>query len=249
MLIVTPLHVRAEVQTRFIEYEFDGTVFEGYFAWDSRIDGPRPGVIVIHDWDGPDDYEQMRARMLAQLGYAAFAIDVYGKGVRPRNPQESATEARKMYSDLDTFRTRVIRGLRVLGDQPEADGSRLAAIGYCFGGAGVLELMRSGTALAGVVSFHGSLNTSRPAVRGEVRTRVLAFHAAQDPAVPRAHLETFLDEMRDAQVDYQMVIYNLAAHAFTKPGGAQYDATADRRSWAQMQAFLTEVFANPATPE
>lgn len=233
---------RAEVTTKALEYKIGEATFEGYLAWDDAIKTPRPAVLIVHDWNGLDDYEKLRARMLAELGYVALAVDVYGKGVRPTNAQESGAEARKMYGNLPEFRARLQAAVMVARSLPEVDKAKVAAIGYCFGGAGVLELARSGSDVQGVVSFHGSLGTTMPAKEGEIKTKVLVCHAAQDPSAPRPTLVAFLDEMRDAKVDYQMVVYNVAAHPWTVIGGSQYHPDADRRSWAAMRAFFDEVF-------
>lgn len=240
--LVVAVTARAEVATRVLEYKIGEATYEGFLAWDDAVKTPRPAILVVHDWNGLDDYEKLRARMLAELGYVAFAVDVYGKGVRPTNAQESGAEARKLYGNLPEFRARLQAAVMVARSLPEADRSKVAAIGYCFGGAGVLELARSGSDVQGVVSFHGSLGTTMPAKEGEVKTKVLVCHAAQDPSAPRPTLVAFLDEMRDAKVDYQMVVYNVAAHPWTVIGGSQYHPDADRRSWAAMRAFFIEVF-------
>ncbi|MCW5941500.1 MAG: dienelactone hydrolase family protein [Fimbriimonadaceae bacterium] len=242
VLIAAVATVRAEVQTKALDYKVGDATYEGYLAWNDAFKTPRPAVLVVHDWNGLDDYEKLRARMLAELGYVALAVDVYGKGVRPTNTQESSAEARKLYGNLPEFRARLQAAVTVARSLPEVDKTKVAAIGYCFGGAGVLELARSGSDVQGVVSFHGSLGTSMPAKEGEVKTKVMVCHAAQDPAAPRPTLVAFLDEMRDAKVDYQMVMYNVAAHPWTVIGGPQYHPEADRRSWAAMRAFLDEVF-------
>lgn len=232
---------RAEIVTREIDYKEGDTVLQGYLAYDSAKTGNRPAVMIVHDWDGITDYERMRARMLAELGYVAFCADIYGKGVRPTTPQENGAQASKYRSDRDLFRRRLQAGLDQTRKSPNVDTSKVAAIGYCFGGGGVLELARSGAELNGVVSFHGSLDTPNPADASNIKTKVMLFHASDDPAVPRAALSGFLDEMKAAGKDYQLTIYNLAVHAFTAPG-QQYNADADRRSWQGMKTFFAEIF-------
>ena len=233
----------AHPDVRTVEYVHEGVTLEGKLVWDAHeSDDARPAVMIIHDWGGPDDYEMMRAMMLAERGYTAFVADIYGKAVRPKNPAESGAEARKYYADPALYRGRLAAGLEAMKAQPEVDASKTAAIGYCFGGKGVLELARSGADLRGIVSFHGGLDTTLPAQPGAVKAKVMVVHASQDPAVPREQLYGFLDEMRDASVDYQLVAYNLAAHAFTKPGGSAYNADADRRSWMALEVFLEEIF-------
>jgi len=232
---------RAEIKTQVIEYKDGDTTLEGFLAWDDAITTPRPGVLVVHDWNGLDDYEKNRARQLAGLGYVAFAADIYGKGVRPANPQESAAQAGKYRNDIPLFRSRLMAGLNILQAQAGVDKAKLAAIGYCFGGGGVLELARSGAPVVGVVSFHGALGTNTPEDAKNIKGKVLAIQGAGDPAMPQPVMLGFLKEMRDAKVDFQFVQYDLDLHAFTVPGG-NYDEKGDKRSWAQMKAFFSEIF-------
>ena len=247
LTFTTPLH--AAVQTKVIEYKQGDQVLEGYLAWDDAVTGPRPGVLVVHEWTGLGDYAKMRARKLAALGYIAFAADIYGKGVRPATPQEAGPLAGKYKNNPQLMRQRVRAGLDVLRGEPLCDPKRVAAIGYCFGGTCVLELARSGADVAGVVSFHGGLATSSPADAKNIRGKVLVLHGGDDPHVPPKEVQAFEDEMRAAGVDWQVVIYGGAVHAFTNPAsgndksrGAAYNAAADRRSWEAMKAFFAEIF-------
>jgi dienelactone hydrolase len=232
----------AHPESRVVEYEEGGVVLQGKLFWDGESEDPRPAVMIVHDWDGPDAYKEFRAELLAEMGYAAFVADIYGKGIRPKNPQESGAEARKYYADPALYRRRLAAGVEAMSRQAEVDKAKMAAIGYCFGGSGVLELARSGAALSGIVSFHGGLSTQMPAQENGVKAKVMVVHASQDPSVPREQLSAFLDEMKDAKVDYQLLAYNLNVHAFTKPGGSAYNEDADRRSWMVLEAFLAEVF-------
>jgi dienelactone hydrolase len=234
----------AAIVTKRVEYKQGDAVLEGFLAYDDSKSGPRPGVMIVHDWDGINGYEETRAKMLAELGYVAFAADIYGKGNRPKNQQESSQFAGKYRGDVPLFRARLQAGLDELKKQSQVDSGKTAAIGYCFGGGGVLELSRSGAAVTGVVSFHGALGAATPAKEGDIKGKVMVVHAAQDPAVPQAQFVGYLNEMRDAKVDHQTVVYNLNVHAFTVIGGAQYNADADRRSWEAMRDFFREIFGS-----
>lgn len=239
----------AAIKTEIVEYKQGDTVLEGYLAYDDAIKGQRPGVLVIHQWLGLTDNEKMRAEMLAKLGYVAFAIDVYGKGIRPKDSGAAGAEATKYRSNPTLFRDRLNAGLQTLLKNSNVDPKRVAAIGYCFGGGAALELARSGVNIAGVVSFHGSLATTMPAAAGQVKAKVLVCHGADDPFVPMKDVEAFLDEFRAAGVDYQFIAYSGAVHAFTQneagndnSKGAAYNASADKRSWQAMKDFFAEIF-------
>ena len=238
----------AAVQTKVVQYKHGDAILEGYLAWDDSIQGRRPRVPVAHDWTGPGDYVEMRARKLAEMGYVAFALDMYGKGVRPKTPREAAAQAGIYKRDRQLMRARVRAGLEVLRASPLCNPRRVAAIGYCFGGSCVLELARSGADIAGVVSFHGGLDTPTPADARNIRCKVLVLHGGDDPHVPRKDVEAFEDAMRAGGVDWQLVVYGGAVHAFTNPDagndksrGAAYDAQADRRSWEAMKVFFAEI--------
>jgi dienelactone hydrolase len=205
-------------------------------------------VLVVHDWLGVGPYVRMRAEQLAALGYVAFAADVYGKGIRPASSKEAAEQAGRFKADRPLLRARVAAGLAELRRQPNVLTTRVAAIGYCFGGTAALELARSGADLAGVVTFHGGLDSPTPADARAIKAKVLALHGADDPFVPPAQVQAFEEEMRGGGVDWQLVKYSGAVHSFTLEAagndnskGAAYNATADRRSWEAMKTFFAEV--------
>ncbi len=240
--------VQAAVQTRDVEYRDGQAVLQGYLAWDDSVQDKRPGVLIIHQWMGLTDYEKGRARQLADLGYVAFALDMYGKGSRPKSVQDAARQAGIYRADRALMRRRARAGLDILMAEDLCDPTRVAAMGYCFGGGCALELARSGAPLAGTVSFHGNLDTPNPADARDIRGSILVCHGADDPHVPTEQVLAFEQEMRDAKVDWQLIAYGNAVHAFTQPGagndpsrGAAYNEKADRRSWQAMRAFLNDV--------
>lgn len=242
------LTVRAGIHTETIEYKHGDTTLEGFLAYDDAIKGPRPGVLIVHQWKGLTDYERKRAEMLAQLGYVAFAADIYGKDIRPKSNQAAGAEAGKYKSDRSLLRARARAGLDVLRGQALVDPKRIAAIGYCFGGTTVIELARSGAEIAGVVSFHGGLDSPKPEDGRQIKCRVLALHGADDPFELPTDLAAFADEMRQAGVDWQLIQYGGAVHSFTDWSadgslpGAKYNERADKRSWEHMKQFFVEIF-------
>ncbi len=238
----------AEIQGRAVEYTAGDVACEGWLVFDDAKVGKQPAVLIVHQWTGLTDYEKMRARMLAALGYTVFAADVYGKGIRPQ-PPAAGREAGKYKGDRKLYRERLNAALDVLRKDEHADPQRLAAIGYCFGGTGVLELARSGADLKGVVSFHGGLDSPAPEDGKKIKARVLALHGADDPFVPAKDIDAFENEMKSAAVDYKLIKYPGTVHAFTqkmagndKSKGAAYDANADAQSWEAMKNFLGDIF-------
>ncbi len=243
---------RAELKTATVEYRQGDTVLEGYVAYDTAGPARRPGILVVPDWLGVEGYAKHRAEQLAALGYVAFAADVYGKGQRPADSKQAGALAGRLKGDRPLLRARVQAGLAELRKLPQVDPAKVAAIGYCFGGTTVLELARSGADVAGVVTFHGGLDTPTPADARNIKAKVLVLHGADDPYVPPEQVKAFEDEMRAAGVDWQLVKYSGAVHSFTRPDagsdnskGAAYNARADRRSWIAMQDFLDELFGKP----
>jgi dienelactone hydrolase len=248
LLMTTVLTSRAAIHTEVVEYKQGDTTLEGYLAYDDSISGKRPGVLVVHQWLGLTDYEKHRAEQLAQLGYVAFCADIYGKDNQPKNVQEAGALAGKYKSDRALLRARVNAALDVLEKNPLVDTKRIAAIGYCFGGTTVIELARSGAQLNGVVSFHGGLDSPTPADGRNIKCKVLVLAGADDPFQKPEDLTAFESDMRDSKVDWQIVFYGGAVHAFTQPNpgfvnaGAKYNEKADKRSWEAMKQFFTEIF-------
>jgi dienelactone hydrolase len=239
----------AAIKTEVIAYAQDGTELEGYLAYDDASTSPRPGVLLIHDWMGVGDYAKSRAKQLAALGYVAFAADIYGKGNQPADQKAASGLAGKYKGDRALYRARLQAGLDQLTSRKEVAAGQIAAIGYCFGGTGVLELARSGANLKGVVTFHGGLATPTPEDAKNIKCPVLVLHGADDPFVKPAEVAAFKEEMEKAHVKYEFVAYPGAVHSFTRPDagndnskGAAYNEAADKQSWAAMQKFFSEIF-------
>ncbi len=249
MVLFLSSQAQAEVQTRTIEYQQGDAVLEGFLAFDSEGTPKKPGVLIVHEWTGLGTHAKNRAVQLAKLGYVAFAADIYGKGIRPANPKDAAATAGIYKNNRSLMRERVKAALTELRLQQGVDTTRIAAIGYCFGGTTVLELARSGADVKGIVSFHGGLDTPNLQEAKNIRAKVLVLHGADDPRVPPEQVKVFEDEMRNAEVDWQLVKYSKAVHSFTNPDagndnsrGAAYNAVADRRSWVEMNSFFKEIF-------
>jgi dienelactone hydrolase len=243
------LSAGAELHTQNVEYKDGDTSLKGYVAYDAASKAKRPGIVVVHEWWGLNDYARHRADMLAGLGYVAFAVDMYGDGFNTTSPEEAGKHASVLRQDRAAGLKRVRAGLDVLKKQPQCDTGRIAAIGYCFGGTVVLELARSGADIAGVVSFHGGLDTPNPAEPGKIKSKVLVCTGADDPHIPAAQVAAFEDEMRKASADWEVNVYGSAVHSFTNPGagndpskGLAYNERADKRSWETMKAFFAEIF-------
>jgi dienelactone hydrolase len=239
-----------ELKTAEVAYKHGDVELQGYLAYDDSFTGKRPGVLVAHEWYGCNAYAHKRADDLAKLGYVAFALDMYGKGDVAKDAKEASEKAAKFKGDRALMRARASAGLDILRRQPNVDHERLGAIGYCFGGTTVLELARGGADLVGVVSFHGGLDTPKAEDAARIRGRILVLHGADDPFVPKDQVAAFEDEMKKAKVDYTLVAYPGAVHAFTNPGaggdaskGAAYNEEADKKSFQAMKEFFEKVFA------
>lgn len=239
----------AEIQTREIKYEHEGTQLTGYMAWDDAITGKRPGVLVVHEWWGLTDYIKSRAREIAKLGYVAFAPDMYGAGKVTRHGDEAKAWMEQITANTERWQARALRGLEILREQDEVDPARIAAIGYCFGGATVMQMAYAGADLAAVVSFHGSLPVPTEKQAKAIRTPILAAHGDADKFVPPERVQQFQQALETAGVDWHMVIYGGARHGFTNPNAAQYgieniqyNPKAAHRAWEHMKMFLADVF-------
>ncbi len=259
LILFFPVAGQAALRTQTIEYKDGSVECEGYLAYTDSVGTDlvmpkvRPGVIIAHEWTGLGDYARRRTEMLAKMGYVAFAIDMYGKGVRAKDHEEAAKLSGIYRNDRALMRRRAKAGLQALLSlkalsQTEVDKNKIAAIGYCFGGTTVLELARSGENLLGVASFHGGLDSPTPANPGDIKSKVIVFQGAND-AYTLAGLDKFKDEMKKSGADWQLIEYSGAVHSFTvkeagndPSKGMAYNEAADRRSWQALKNFLDEIF-------
>ncbi len=234
----------SNVEGSALKYQVNGSTHVGFFAADADTKGPRPGVIVVHEWWGCNDFVRERARRLAEAGYAAFAVDLFGGGATADRPDQAAALMNGVLQDMETGTRRLQAAYDVLLERPEVDGERTAAIGYCFGGAMVLHMARIGMPLKAVVSFHGSLGSFRKPEPGSVKPRILICHGGADKMVSMDDLESFRKEMDEARADYEVIVYDGALHGFTNPQATErgqknglplaHDAEADAASWKAM---------------
>ena len=252
LLFSFALTVQAKVVTKEITYKANDLELKGYLAYDDALKAKRPGVLVVHEWWGQNDYIRKRARMLAELGYVALALDMYGDGKVATHPQDASKFSGEVMKNLAVAEQRFMAGLALLKQQPQTDNQHIAAIGYCFGGGVVLAMARRGVDLDGVVSFHGSLGAGAPAEPGKVKAKILVLNGADDPFVKPEQIAAFKGEMKAAGVDYEFVNYPGAKHSFTNPDATEngkkfqlpleYNAKADKESWQKMQSFFQQIF-------
>ena len=244
----------ANIVSKPLDYtDVRGAALQGTLVYDDSTTGQRPGVLVIHDWRGITDTTLQRCQMLAKLGYVAFAADIYGKDIHPQSIPEFVQQATMYKSNRIFYRERAKAAYDTLLKLPNVDPRKIAAIGYCFGGTGVIEMCRDGIPLLGVVSFHGGLDRSPIPPGKNFAAKVLALCGADDPLEQASDMRAFEQQLKISHVDYQIVQYGGAEHAFTDAGvdalnlkGAKYNALADRRSWQAMKDFLSELF-NPTS--
>jgi dienelactone hydrolase len=249
LTLTCPIFTLAGIKSEPVQYKQGDTTFEGALFYDDADATPRRAVLVCHEWWGLNEYSKKRAEQLAQMGYVAFAVDVYGKGVLAKTQAEAAQMSTALKNDRATLRARINAALAALRTRKEVDPKKVAAIGYCFGGTTALELARSGADVLGVVGFHAGLATPTPADAKNIKCKVLVCQGADDPFVPMTEVTAFVDEMKAARVNFQLNLYGGAVHTFTNPAagndpskGQAYNEQADHRSWQAMKDFFAEVF-------
>ena len=253
LILLGSFSLRAGLTSKTVEYTANGLTMKGYLAYEKHTDTRRPGILVVHEWWGHNDHARKRAEMLAELGYVALAVDMYGDGRKAEHPEDAGKFAGEVSRNMPLMKARFLAALEVLRSDSHVDPENIAAIGYCFGGGVVLNMARAGLDLKGVVSFHGSLGTATPAAKGAVKARVLVCNGASDTFVPEDDIRNFKKEMDSAGVSYDFRSYEGAIHSFTNPAATEigkkfnlavaYNEAADKNSWKDMQEFLRETFA------
>lgn len=241
------------IVTKPIDYDVDGVKFQGYLAYDANIEGKRPGILVIHEWWGLNPYAKKRAEMLAAEGYTAFALDMYGDGKLATHPEDAQKFMMEVVSDMPVAVKRFDAAMQILKSQPTVEANNIAAIGYCFGGAVVLQMAKTGnTDLKGVASFHGALESMYTPKEGEVKAEILILHGKDDPFTPRDRIDVFIQELKDSGASFEFIEYEGAVHSFTVEGADEkgkafglplaYNKAADEGSWAKMKEFFDRIF-------
>jgi dienelactone hydrolase len=252
MLILVSSVTHAEIIGKVVEYTANNVALKGYIVYDNALKEKRPAVIVVHEWWGVTDYPKKRAEMLASLGYVAFAIDMYGDGKTADNPTDAQKYAGESMKDLSLLRAKFQAAIEILKNNDLVDSTRIAAIGYCYGGGVVLNMARAGVDLKGVVSFHGSLATTTPAEKGTVKAKILVCNGGVDKFISENDIKNFKQEMKAAGADFKFLSYKGALHAFTNPAATElgkkfnmpiaYNENGDKRSWKEMRIFLKRIF-------
>ncbi|HEY6907368.1 MAG TPA: dienelactone hydrolase family protein [Ignavibacteriaceae bacterium] len=242
----------SSIVTKDMSYSSDGTTLKGFLAYDSSKTGKMPGILVVHEWWGLNNYARQRAEQLAKMGYVAFAIDMYGNGTVVEHPKDAGEFAMSVMRSMDTARARFDAGLQLLKEQPQTDTGRIAAIGYCFGGGIVLRMALEGENLNGIVSFHGDLPTDNIKNPENVKSKILVCTGGADPFNPAEKVESFEKVMKEANIKYNLISYPGAMHSFTNPAADSlgkkfniplaYNKEADEKSWEAMQSFFSEIF-------
>lgn len=243
----------AEIVTKEISYKDKDVSLKGFLAYDDAVTGKRPGVLVVHEWWGHNEYAKKRAVMLAELGYVAFALDMYGEGKLAEHPDDAMAFSNEVMKNVDeVLKPRFLAGLNVLKSQDNVDPEQIAAVGYCFGGSTILHMARLGVDLKGVVSFHGGITSPVMAQEGKVKAKILVCNGEADPFVTEDQITAFNKEMTDAKADYKFINYSGASHSFTNPEADEFSAKfglplkynqeADTQSWKDMQEFFVKIF-------
>lgn len=245
-------HAKPKIVGKAVEYSVQGVVMKSYLAYDEQIKKKRPGVLVVPEWWGLNDYARKRARMLAELGYTALAVDMYGDGKVATNPDEASKLDSEVMKNFDVEKVRFLAAMDFLKQQPIVDSERIAAIGYCFGGTVVLSMAGQGVDLKGVVSFHGGLGDVKPPQPGSVKAKILVLQGGADKFVTPEQAETFKQELKSAGAVFRVITYPEATHSFTNPEATElgkkfnlpiaYNADADKKSWNEMKDFLKKIF-------
>jgi dienelactone hydrolase len=238
-----------KMRAETVEYQHDGVPFRGHLVHDAARTAKLPGVLIVHEAWGLGEHVKERAEKLAELGYLAFAVDMFGEAKQASSSEEGLQWTRALRANVPLLRARIRAAYDALRAHPQLDGERVAAIGYCFGGTTALELARSGAKISGVVSFHGGLTTTHPAEPGAVVAKILICTGADDPFIPADHVQGFMHEMKRAGADVQVINYCGVQHSFTNPragergiAGLAYNRNADQRSWSAMHTFFQEIF-------
>ena len=251
--IVSVATAEPRIVGKTVDYSAQGIVMKGYLAYDENITGKRPGVLVVPEWWGLNDYARKRARMLAELGYTALAVDMYGDGKVVTTPDDAGKLSSEVMKNSEVAKARFMAATDFLKEQPSIDPNRIAAIGYCFGGGVVLNMARQGVDLRGVASFHGSLTAVKPAQPGSVKAKILVLNGGADKFITPKQIEAFEREMKAAGADFRFISYPGATHSFTNPEATElgkkfdmpiaYNAEADRKSWGELKEFLKNIFS------
>jgi dienelactone hydrolase len=252
LLAVGLVAAAPKIESKSVEYTAGGVSMRGYLAWDANVKGTRPGVLVVHEWWGQNEYIRKRARMLAELGYTALALDMFGEGRMAGHPDEAGKFTSELMKNFPVAKDRFLAALEFLKKDPTVDPSRIAAIGFCFGGGVVLNMARHGIDLKGVASFHGSLAVVKPEHPTPIRAAVRVYNGADDKFISAEAIEALKKEMADQNVNFKFTNYPGAVHAFTNPEADEYakkfsmpiayNAAADKASWDDMKSFLSEIF-------
>jgi dienelactone hydrolase len=254
--VLFSLPSKASIKTEELSYSEGGTTLKGFLAWDDAISGKRPGILVVHEWWGLNDYARSRAKQLAELGYTALAVDMYGDGKVADHPKDAGAFAASVMKDPQVALARLQAAMNALKKQPTVDPEKIAAIGYCMGGAIVLNAARQGMDLDAVASFHGSLG-GLMAIEKPIRAKVLVCHGEADSFIPPEKVAAFKKEMKEAGADFKFISYPGAKHGFSNPAADEagkkfgidiaYDAKADAESWKELEALLQAVFPKSAS--